>query len=191
MGARAGHPRKPARRVLLGLRLRRRRVLPARRAVSLREEGVVVDHFRERERAHASREEREREGKCLLLVVARRRILLELTNSFPPQLLPLFRRGRLPLHSTGQRKNYGFVTFETEEALMRAVSFVFSRMIVSWGQGEGEREKRVESGRRLLLCACGAMGAPASRRAGARSRCRSRGAARENPLSFAPGEQSG
>lgn len=59
--------------------------------------------------------------------VARRRILqFSLTNFLPsPPNCSLFPRGCLPLYSTGQRKNYGFVTFETEEALVRAVSLCF------------------------------------------------------------------
>lgn len=59
-----------------------------------------------------------------------------LTNSSPFNY-SRFRRGCLPLYSTGQRKNYGFVTFETEEALMRAVSCCFFGRI-----GAGKRERK-------------------------------------------------
>ena len=55
---------------------------------------------------------------------------------------------------------------------------------------EGAKKSTTTSNNLLAVCAYGAMGAPASRRARARSRCRSRGAAREGRLSFSLGEQS-
>lgn len=81
---------------------------------------------RETESARARERDKTREGSM-------RECPLSFSHDveFSHQFFPLssnctlFRRGCLPLYSTGQRKNYGFVTFETEEALMRAVSAFF------------------------------------------------------------------
>ena len=81
-----------------------------------------------------------------------------LTNSSPFNY-SRFRRGCLPLYSTGQRKNYGFVTFETEEALMRAVSCCFLEgLVLARGREKAqEREgatKSKKKHRRLFVAVC-------------------------------------
>lgn len=81
---------------------------------------------------------------------------------FSPPFSPQKTNGCFLINSTGQRKNYGFVTFETEEALTRAVS----RLLLSLKsvpfllpkkskerrkrqKSKGEREKK-----RTRLCFC-------------------------------------
>ena len=66
---------------------------------------------------------------------------IELTKSPTlPQFSP-FPKRLSPLYSTGQRKNYGFITFETEEALMRAVSLCFC----GGRERESSKKKRVKA----------------------------------------------
>lgn len=61
-------------------------------------------------------------SSCFFFFSARHRNCKFLT----PPIFTLDSHGCFPNHSTGQRKNYGFVTFESEEALTRAVSLLFS-----------------------------------------------------------------
>ena len=61
-------------------------------------------------------------------------------GSLPANTTPARPPPTLASHSTGQRKNYGFVTFETEDALMRAVSE--RRRGGRGGGGRGERARK-------------------------------------------------